>query len=111
MIREAVITNIVDGDTFDAEVSLGFDITVKQRFRLDGFNAPEVVGKTKEKGLQARRFVLETLLSKRVKIISKKQDTFRRWLADVYYLDEKGNEINLGNKLFQEGLAEYKNYE
>jgi len=32
---------IVDGDTIDAEIDLGFDIKVKKRVRFMGINAPE----------------------------------------------------------------------
>jgi hypothetical protein len=33
---KAKIINVVDGDTFDAIVDLGFTVSVKQRFRLLG---------------------------------------------------------------------------
>ena len=32
---------VVDGDTIDAEIDLGFDIKVTKRIRLGGINAPE----------------------------------------------------------------------
>ena len=32
---------VVDGDTIDAEIDLGFDIKVTKRIRLAGINAPE----------------------------------------------------------------------
>ena len=32
---------VVDGDTIDAEIDLGFDIKVKKRIRFMGINAPE----------------------------------------------------------------------
>jgi len=32
---------VVDGDTIDAEIDLGFDIKIKKRIRLAGINAPE----------------------------------------------------------------------
>ena len=32
---------VVDGDTIDAEIDLGFDIKVKKRVRFMGINAPE----------------------------------------------------------------------
>lgn len=35
------IVKIVDGDTVDVMIDLGFDIYVKQRIRLAGINAPE----------------------------------------------------------------------
>ncbi len=49
--RSAVITNVVDGDTFDANVNLGYGITVNLRFRIFGINAPEVFGTEKEDGI------------------------------------------------------------
>ena len=32
---------VVDGDTIDAEIDLGFDVKIKKRIRLAGINAPE----------------------------------------------------------------------
>ncbi len=40
----AKITNVVDGDTFDFEIDLGFGITYKNRLRLYGVDTPEVRG-------------------------------------------------------------------
>ena len=37
----AKCVRVVDGDTIDAEIDLGFDIKVKKRIRLGGINAPE----------------------------------------------------------------------
>lgn len=36
--------NVVDGDTIDIEIDLGFDIRIKERVRLLGVNTPEVYG-------------------------------------------------------------------
>ena len=35
------VIKVVDGDTIDAEIDLGFDIKVKKRVRFLGINAPE----------------------------------------------------------------------
>ena len=35
------VLKVVDGDTIDAEIDLGFDIKVKKRIRFLGMNAPE----------------------------------------------------------------------
>ena len=35
------LLKVVDGDTIDAEIDLGFDIKVKKRVRFMGINAPE----------------------------------------------------------------------
>ena len=38
------IIKIVDGDTIDVNIDLGFDVTVKQRVRLDGIDTRETDG-------------------------------------------------------------------
>ena len=48
---------VVDGDTIDAEIDLGFDIKVKKRVRFMGINAPESRTRDleeKAKGLAAK---------------------------------------------------------
>ena len=37
----ATCIKVVDGDTIDAEIDLGFDVKIKKRIRLAGINAPE----------------------------------------------------------------------
>ena len=37
----AICTRVVDGDTVDAMIDLGFGVYVKKRIRLAGINAPE----------------------------------------------------------------------
>ena len=37
----AKVSRVVDGDTVDADLDLGFKVFTKQRIRLYGINAPE----------------------------------------------------------------------
>ena len=46
------VLKVVDGDTIDAEIDLGFDIKVKKRIRFMGVNAPE--SRTKDLEEKAR---------------------------------------------------------
>ena len=55
---------VVDGDTIDAEIDLGFDIKVKKRIRFMGINAPESRTKDleeKARGLAAKDRVKQLL--------------------------------------------------
>ena len=52
---KAKLLRIVDGDTIDAEISVGFDIFVKKRIRLWGINAPETRSKDKNEVRYARK--------------------------------------------------------
>jgi endonuclease YncB( thermonuclease family) len=47
---------IVDGDTVDMEIDLGFEVVTKQRIRLYGINAAE---KNTQPGRDARQFVID----------------------------------------------------
>lgn len=40
-IYNAKCTRVVDGDTIDAEIDLGFDVKISKRIRLSGIDAPE----------------------------------------------------------------------
>ena len=60
----ATCVRVVDGDTIDAEIDLGFDIKVTKRIRLGGINAPESRTRNKvEKklGLAAKERLKEIL--------------------------------------------------
>ena len=55
---------VVDGDTIDADIDLGFDIKVKKRVRFMGINAPESRTRDleeKAKGLAAKDRVKQLL--------------------------------------------------
>jgi micrococcal nuclease len=61
---EAEVIRVVDGDTIDAKISLGFDVYVKKRIRFQGFNAPESRTRDleeKKRGLAAKDRVIEIL--------------------------------------------------
>ena len=54
------VDRVVDGDTIDANIDLGFDVSVKKRIRFMGVNAPESRTRDAEekvKGLAAKERV------------------------------------------------------
>lgn len=95
---DALITRVVDGDTVDAIVYLGFDVQFKTRFRLGRIDAPEMKtenGKILQKELQS------LLLGKRVLIECKKRDKWRRWLAEIIF-----DGLNINDWLLKTGKVE-----
>ena len=59
------LDRIVDGDTIDISIDLGFDLTKKERVRLAGIDTPEKRTKNpkeKEMGYQATEFLEMHLL-------------------------------------------------
>lgn len=57
---QACVVRVVDGDTIDVILDLGFDISYRRRVRFHGINAPQSRTKDpveKEAGLAAKRYV------------------------------------------------------
>lgn len=82
--ERGIVLRVVDGDTLDIQVDVGFHMTTVQRFRLMGYNAPEVHGPERVLGVQAS-LALNGLcpVGTIVQVKSYKGDAFGRWLADV----------------------------
>lgn len=81
---------VVDGDTLDLMVDLGFNIHFKMRVRLYGVNTPESRTKNfaeKELGLKAKKFTEDWLANHQwvfVNTIPDKNDKYGRILAKIY---------------------------
>lgn len=94
-----VVTNVVDGDTLDIAVDLGFSIAHMVRFRLANINAPDG---TLLVEAPAKDFVIDYCLNKDVRILTTKLDKYGRFLAEVFLL---GDDISLNKRLLDAGLA------
>jgi micrococcal nuclease len=89
------VIKVVDGDTVDILVDLGFSITTLIRFRLCGINAPETRGVERPEGVKAKRFLKNKIDGKEV-IVRTYQDRtgkYGRYLADIYIDEENVNEL------------------
>ena len=98
---QAKVINVVDGDTLDAEVDLGFKIYTKQRLRLAHIDAPE---RSEAKYTEAKEFVKNAVLNKEVRIRTSKPSKWGYFLAEIYINNE-----SLADMLFNQNLA--KKYE
>ncbi|KAB2328951.1 nuclease [Cytobacillus depressus] len=97
VFNNCICTYVVDGDTMDVEIDVGFDFSSFQRLRLYGVDTPE----RKQPGFEeAKQFVIDKILQKPVQIITYKKDSFGRWLSIVFVDGE-----NLNDLLLEEGLA------
>ena len=100
------IIRIVDGDTIDVLINLGFNVSIKQRIRLKGINAAETRTlnlEEKKKGLDAKEWLIKELSREREWIIKTfKEDKYGRILGILYYENET---ININDKMINEGIA------
>lgn len=103
----AEVIHVVDGDTVDVTIDLGFFVTTTQRVRLAGINTPEIRGGTKTAGLVSKSYT-ETWVKThgpKVQLESQKpyaDDKYGRFLATLRSTDGKSC---LNAELLAGGLA------
>jgi micrococcal nuclease len=87
---KAHITRVVDGDTVDGIVDLGFKVGFNARFRLEGINAPESRTRDleeKKAGLASKEWLREAIEGKDVTVRTAKTGKFGRYLATIFTQD------------------------
>ena len=112
-IYRAKLDRVVDGDTIDAMIDVGFDIWIKKRIRYSGIDTWESRTRDldeKKKGLAAKARNKE-LLEK----VSAKSGYFRlksygvgkygRVLGELFIQDANGVQMNINETLIKEGHA------
>jgi micrococcal nuclease len=109
---KAFVNRVVDGDTIDVIIDLGFGVLTKERIRLLGIDTPEIRTKDlveKAEGLKAKEFVENAILLEEVTIVTYKDSKgkFGRYLAEVLYFKDKLFEdlTHLNDELVELGLA------
>ena len=92
------VIKVVDGDTIDVMIDLGFDIKYKSRVRLFGIDTPESRTRDlteKKYGLLSKKYLQSSLASGSKKIIKthKDQETgkFGRILGELYVYENVGH--------------------
>ena len=112
-IYRAKLERVVDGDTIDALIDVGFDIWVKKRIRYKGIDTWESRTRDldeKKKGLAAKarnKELLESVSKKSGYFMIKSYGTgkYGRVLADVYIHDSNDNHIWVNKQIITEGHA------
>tara|TARA_R110002020_G_scaffold66238_4_gene174273 strand:+ start:1200 stop:1556 length:357 start_codon:yes stop_codon:yes gene_type:complete len=106
---KAKLDRVVDGDTIDVNIDLGFDISVHKRVRLAGINAPESRTRDleeKKKGLAAKARLIELLKEGSLVVESKELGKYGRVIGTLHmYPDNLNLPINVNETLVSEGHA------
>lgn len=94
--RVTEIVKIVDGDTFDLVVDPGFRLAYADRFRLFGWDTPELrAGSELERTEAQRAHQVATVWINAdpgaLMVRTHKADSFGRWLAEVYRENQDWN--------------------
>ena len=103
------VENIVDGDTIDVLIDLGFDILFQSRVRLAGIDTPESRTKDlKEKtlGLESKEYLKKYLKdAKSVVIKTEKMDSSEKYGRILGWVYVDGNTISLNDMMINDGYA------
>ena len=107
-IYKIKVTRVVDGDTIDAEIDLGFDLKLNKRIRLYGINTPETRTRDKEekkRGLAAKKFLQQIVDEQEGVLFLKSLDQGKvgRCIGVLFERDFDDQSIN--DVLVQEGHA------
>jgi len=110
-IYRGKLERVVDGDTIDALIDVGFDIWVKKRIRYKGIDAWESRTRNleeKAKGLEAKdrnRELLEKVSDKPGYFLLKSYGVgkYGRVLGEIFIRDVEGNEMMINETLVTEG--------
>ena len=92
MYRYSVtVTRVVDGDTVDVDIDLGFGMTYKkQRVRMMGIDTPESRTRDLEEkfyGKQSKYFLESLLKDRKVQLVSHDKGKFGRILGELFIED------------------------
>jgi micrococcal nuclease len=103
------VENVVDGDTIDVLIDLGFDILFQSRVRLAGIDTPESRTKDlKEKalGLESKEYLKKHLKdAKSVVIKTEKMDSSEKYGRILGWVYINGDSVSLNDMMINDGYA------
>jgi micrococcal nuclease len=103
------VENVVDGDTVDVLIDLGFDILFQSRVRLAGIDTPESRTKDlKEKalGLESKEYLKKALKdAKSVVIKTEKMDSSEKYGRILGWVYINGDTVSLNDMMINDGYA------
>ena len=103
------VRNVVDGDTVDVVIDLGFDILFASRVRLAGIDTPE--SRTTDKaekalGLEAKEYLKKQLKdAKSVVIRTEKMNSSEKYGRILGWVYINGESESVNNKMIKDGYA------
>jgi micrococcal nuclease len=103
------VSKVVDGDTIDVDIDLGFDISFTSRVRLAGIDTPE--SRTTDKiekalGLEAKLYLKNAIdASKTVVIKTEKMDSSEKYGRILGWVFLDGSDISINQKMINDGYA------
>ena len=103
------ITKVIDGDTIDADIDLGFDISLSKRIRLAAVDTPEsrtADANEKKYGLESKEWLKHKVENaKNILIKTELPDSTEKYGRIIGHLFINDQETSLNNQMITEGYA------
>lgn len=103
------VTNVVDGDTIDVIIDLGFDILFSSRVRLAGIDTPESRTRDlaeKALGLESKEYLKKHLKdAKSVVIKTEKMNSSEKYGRILGWIYINGDTVSLNDMMINHGYA------
>ena len=103
------VLKVVDGDTIDASIDLGFDISLSKRIRLAGIDTPESRTRNLEEkalGLESKEWIKKALEgAKDILIKTELPGSTEKYGRIIGHLFINGQETSLNNQMITSGYA------
>jgi micrococcal nuclease len=103
------LSKVVDGDTIDVDIDLGFDISFSSRVRLAGIDTPE--SRTTDKvekalGLEAKDYLKSKLKdAKSITIKTEKMDSSEKYGRILGWIFVDSDEVSINQQMINDGYA------
>lgn len=103
------VTNVVDGDTIDVEIDLGFSVSYAQRLRLAGIDTPE--SRTTDKmekalGLEAKDYLKSKVKdAKDIIVKTEKPDSSEKYGRILGWVYVDGSTKSINEQMIEDGYA------
>jgi micrococcal nuclease len=107
--RVKKILNVVDGDTIDVDIDLGFDISLSKRVRMAGIDTPE--SRTTDKaekalGLEAKEYLKKNIKdAKEVVIKTELPDSSEKYGRILGWVYVDGSSKSVNEMMIEDGYA------
>jgi micrococcal nuclease len=103
------VSKVVDGDTIDVDIDLGFDISFSSRVRLAGIDTPE--SRTTDKiekalGIESKDYLKKAIdAAKTVVIKTEKMDSSEKYGRILGWVFLDGSKVSVNEQMIADGYA------
>lgn len=103
------VSKVVDGDTIDVDIDLGFSISYSQRLRLAGIDTPE--SRTTDRfektlGIESKEYLKSKLKdAKDIVVKTEKPDSSEKYGRILGWLFLDGNTKSINDQMIEDGYA------